>query len=238
MSTLTVFNFESHEVRTVLRNGEVWFVASDVCKALGYANTSKAIGDHLDDDEKDITTGYTPGGDQKLSIISESGLYALVLRSRKPEARKFAKWVTREVLPAIRKTGTYAVEGWIDVEDLLLSGQSAPSLPLPPDLAQELERRAWEMAGQAYLLLKGHLQRRIAFTCEQGSPRYLNVAKAYEALREGDLGYALAHGYYEQVRRCESLLNCAQLNIARTLTEIAKQPQPADKPAVPARRAA
>jgi len=166
MSTLTVFNFESHEVRTVLRNGEVWFVASDVCKALGYANTSKAIGDHLDDDEKDITTGYTPGGDQKLSIISESGLYALVLRSRKPEARKFAKWVTREVLPAIRKTGTYSVEDRIDPEGLLLSSGSDLKVALPPDLAEAVDARAWELAGEAYGLIKQHLQRRIAYSCQ------------------------------------------------------------------------
>lgn len=106
-SSQPVFSFGDHEVRVVVRDGEPWFVASDVCGALDYKNTSKAIGDHLDDDEKGLTTGYTLGGDQKLTVISESGLYALVLRSRKPEARKFAKWVTSEVLPAIRKTGQY-----------------------------------------------------------------------------------------------------------------------------------
>lgn len=102
-----VFNFGDNQVRLVVRDDGPWFVASDVCKALGYANTSKAIGDHLDEDEKGVTTGYTLGGDQKMVVINESGLYALVLRSRKSEARKFAKWVTREVLPAIRKTGEY-----------------------------------------------------------------------------------------------------------------------------------
>ena len=103
-----VFNFNSHEVRTILHDGEPWFVAMDVCSALGYRNVSQTVGDHLDDDEKGVSTGYTPGGQQALTIISESGLYALVLRSRKPEARKFANWVTSEVLPAIRKTGSYA----------------------------------------------------------------------------------------------------------------------------------
>ena len=107
VSSQPVFNFGAHSVRVVVRDGEPWFVASDVCAALDYKNTSKAVGDHLDDDERGVTTGYTLGGDQKLTIISESGLYALVLRSRKPEARKFAKWVTSEVLPAIRKTGVY-----------------------------------------------------------------------------------------------------------------------------------
>lgn len=108
VSPVSVFNFQSSEIRTVLRDGEPWFVASDICKALGYLNSRKAIADHLDDDEKGVTTGYTLGGNQKLTIISESGLYALVLRSRKPEARKFAKWVTAEVLPTIRKTGSYS----------------------------------------------------------------------------------------------------------------------------------
>ena len=107
VSSQPTFSFGDNKVRVIVRDGEPWFVASDVCGALDYKNTSKAIGDHLDDDEKGLTTGYTLGGEQKLTVISESGLYALVLRSRKPEARKFAKWVTSEVLPAIRKTGVY-----------------------------------------------------------------------------------------------------------------------------------
>lgn len=126
VSVQPVFSFGTHNVRLVIRDGEPWFVASDVCAALDYKNTSKAVADHLDDDERmtltagygqsvdagnGLTTGYTPaakrGGARFTVVINESGLYALVLRSRKPEARKFAKWVTSEVLPAIRKTGIY-----------------------------------------------------------------------------------------------------------------------------------
>ena len=103
---VSVFNFNSNEVRTVSRDGAVWFVAVDVCNALGYSNTSKAIGDHLDADEKANESLGLAGS--PVNIINESSLYALVLRSRKPEARKFAKWVTSEVLPAIRKTGSYS----------------------------------------------------------------------------------------------------------------------------------
>lgn len=130
-----VFNFGDNQVRLVVRDGEPWFVANDICVALGYANSRKAVADHLDDDERmTVTTsdgqnfdsnqslesfdktdtqivgsssGGKRGGARMMTIINESGLYALVLRSRKPEARKFAKWVTREVLPAIRKTGQY-----------------------------------------------------------------------------------------------------------------------------------
>lgn len=122
-----IFNFGAHAVRIVLRDGEPWFVASDVCAALEYTNTSKAVADHLDDDERmTLTAGYGQSGNGLTSgstatgkrggarftvVINESGLYALVLRSRKPEARKFAKWVTSEVLPSIRKTGRYEKPG-------------------------------------------------------------------------------------------------------------------------------
>lgn len=103
-----IFNFGNHSVRIIMRDGQPWFVAFDVCQALGYANSRKAVADHLDDDERStVTNSDSRNGGGKLTIINESGLYALVLRSRKPEARKFAKWVTGEVLPSIRKTGRY-----------------------------------------------------------------------------------------------------------------------------------
>lgn len=103
-----IFNFGNHSVRIIMRDGQPWFVAFDVCQALGYANSRKAVADHLDDDERStVTNSDSRNGGGKLTIINESGLYALVLRSRKPEARKFAKWVTGEVLPSIRKSGGY-----------------------------------------------------------------------------------------------------------------------------------
>jgi prophage antirepressor-like protein len=109
---ITPFSFNTHSVRVVLRGGNPWFVAADVCAALDYSNPSDAVATHLDADEKmTIANGDSHsgkrGGARLMTIISESGLYALVLRSRKPEARKFAKWVTAEVLPSIRKTGRY-----------------------------------------------------------------------------------------------------------------------------------
>ena len=104
---LTTFNFNNLNVYTIVaETGDVWFVASDIASILGYRNAPDMTR-NLDDDEKGSAIVRTPGGDQKLTVINESGLYALVLRSRKPEARKFAKWVTSEVLPAIRKTGKY-----------------------------------------------------------------------------------------------------------------------------------
>ena len=107
------FSFENFPVRAINRNGEIWFVAADVCAVLDIKNTSDAL-KNLDDDEcltLDIGEGQKigRGGAQKFNIINESGLYALILRSRKPEAKRFRKWVTSEVLPAIRKTGSYSV---------------------------------------------------------------------------------------------------------------------------------
>lgn len=106
-SAPTVFNFVSHTLRVVMRDGEPWFVAADVCAALGIGNTSDALR-RLDEDEQALVSieGISRGNDQ-VNIINESGLYSLILGSRKPEAKKFKKWVTSEVLPAIRKTGSY-----------------------------------------------------------------------------------------------------------------------------------
>ena len=121
----STFNFGAHAVRIIVRDGEPWFVAFDVCQALGYANSRKAVADHLDDDERStVTNSDSRNGGGKLTIINESGLYALVLRSRKPEARKFAKWVTGEVLPSIRKTGSYAKPA-ADAERITLANRLA-----------------------------------------------------------------------------------------------------------------
>ena len=106
---VTPFNFDKYQVRTVRHDtGEVWFVAQDVCEALSLDDTSKAVS-RLDDDERGTNSILTPSGDQQMLIISESGLYSLVLTSRKPEAKRFKKWVTSEVLPTIRKTGSYSM---------------------------------------------------------------------------------------------------------------------------------
>lgn len=114
-TAITPFNFNNNEIRLIVREGDPWFVTSDVARVLGYRDASNA-GRVLDDDEKGTHVVSTPGGDQKLTVINESGLYALVLRSRKPEARKFAKWVTSEVLPSIRKTGQYTLPSTINPE--------------------------------------------------------------------------------------------------------------------------
>ena len=104
--SLMEFSFKGQRVRPVLLDGETWFVAADVCTVLEHTQPSKAVL-RLDDDEKGVTTVPTLGGSQEMLVVSESGLYALIFSSRKPEARAFRRWVTGEVLPAIRRTGRY-----------------------------------------------------------------------------------------------------------------------------------
>ncbi len=127
MAAITPFNFGNHAIRVVMRNDQPWFVAKDVCDTLGYANSRDTLAKHLDDDEKGVANSDTLGGNQQLTIINESGLYALVLRSRKPAARQFAKWVTGEVLPSIRQTGSY--------------GAAAQPLPVGDTAAMQATRR-------------------------------------------------------------------------------------------------
>lgn len=103
------FKFDQREVRTVILGDQPWFVASDVSAALLYSEAS-AMTRHLDEDEKGLSIVQTLGGDQELLVINESGLYSAILRSRKAEAKRFKKWVTAEVLPAIRKHGRYEDE--------------------------------------------------------------------------------------------------------------------------------
>ena len=109
MDELQIFNFEDNEVRTQVVDGEPWFIGKDVADILGYTNPSKAVRDHVDDEDKGQNETFTPGGMQIMTIINESGLYSLVFKSQLPSAKRFKRWVTSEVLPAIRKTGSYQI---------------------------------------------------------------------------------------------------------------------------------
>lgn len=106
---LQLFKFEDKEVRVVKVNGEPWFVGKDVATILGYSNTRKALIDHVDDEDKKdgVTIRDSMGRSQLAVVINESGMYSLILSSKLPNAKKFKRWVTSEVLPVIRKTGSY-----------------------------------------------------------------------------------------------------------------------------------
>jgi len=140
-SSLVPFDFEGSQLRVFSdEQGEPWFVATDVCNVLGICNPRQAM-TRLDNDEKGVTSTDTPGGVRSVATVNESGLYSLVLGSRKPEAKRFKRWVTHEVLPAIRRTGRFAIPGLAttpgscptnkqdSVGALLLIGQAVARVP-------------------------------------------------------------------------------------------------------------
>lgn len=137
MSQLQIFNFEQNEVRTILVNNEPFFVGKDVADVLGYSNTQKAILNHVDEEDKGVTKWDTLGGKQKMTIINESGLYSLILKSKLPNAKKFKRWVTNEVLPSIRKHGAYMTD------DALAKALTSPEfgIRLLTELKNEREQK-------------------------------------------------------------------------------------------------
>ncbi|GAN61583.1 hypothetical protein ACI01nite_25240 [Acetobacter cibinongensis] len=145
MSNVIPFSFDGHAVRALTRNDEPWFVLVDVCSVLDIANNRDAS-NRLDEDEKGVVTTDTLGGRQEMSIINESGLYNLIFTSRKPEARRFRKWVTGEVLPAIRKTGSYGLptrpQEWFTL--------FARILCLWDTLGEDAARKDWQTLGPLF----------------------------------------------------------------------------------------
>lgn len=114
MEEIKLFNFKSHEVRTLLINDEPYFIGKDVADVLGYSNSSKAVMVHVDDEDKEslMLEARSQNGNlvkTMTTVINESGVYALIFGSKLPDAKKFKHWVTSEVLPELRKTGTYKV---------------------------------------------------------------------------------------------------------------------------------
>ena len=143
MNNLQVFNYNGNEVRTIQKDGEPWWVLKDVCGILGiskYRDTAS----RLDEDERGSVRVDTPGGEQEMTVVNESGLYNVILRSDKPEAKPFRKWVTSEVLPSIRKHGAYMTPQ--KIEEALLNPDTiiklATNLKAEREKRMELERQA------------------------------------------------------------------------------------------------
>ncbi len=136
MNDIQIFNYSGNEVRTIQKDGEPWFVLRDVCQVLGTVN-DRNVAARLDADEKGVHQMDTPGGTQSMTIISESGLYDVILRSDKPEAKPFRKWVTAEVLPSIRKHGAYMTENTL--ENMIASPEFG--IKLLTALQEEREQR-------------------------------------------------------------------------------------------------
>ena len=122
MNNIIPFEYESYDIRVVTDNeGEPWWIASDICTVLELSNPTEAIRG-LDDDEKS-TLRISEGGPER-NIINEPGLYSLIIRSNKPQARKFKRWITHEVLPSIRKTGNYEVGNVSELDLIIQSAQA------------------------------------------------------------------------------------------------------------------
>ena len=135
MNDLQIFESKDFgKVRTVTLNGAPCFVAADICRALDIANSRDAV-KRLDDDERGVVSTDTLGGVQEMTVVNESGLYSLVLGSRKPEAKQFKRWITHEVIPTIRKTG-----GYVNNDDLFVNTY----LPNADDTTKALFRSTLE----------------------------------------------------------------------------------------------
>lgn len=134
-----LFDFKGQRVRTLIIDGEPYFVGKDVGSILGYARTADAIKAHVDDDDK-LTRQFTDSGQKRsMTVINESGLYSLILSSKLPQAREFKHWVTGEVLPAIRKSGTYTIRS--QNAQFRIPQTFAEALQLAADQAKKIEEQ-------------------------------------------------------------------------------------------------
>lgn len=138
MNNLNIFyNPEFGNIRVLTIKNESYFVGKDVAFLLGYSNTRDALRKHVDDEDKDVAKCDTPSGTQEMTVINESGLYSLILSSKLPTAKRFKRWVTSEVLPAIRKHGAYLTEQ--KVEEILTNPDTI--IKLATQLKEEREAR-------------------------------------------------------------------------------------------------
>lgn len=139
MNDVEVFNFEANEVRTVIIENEAWFVGKDVAVSLGYKKPENALGTHVDEDDKTTTLIQGNGSNykSKTTLINESGVYSLIFGSKLESAKRFKKWVTSEVLPAIRKHGAYMTDQTI--EDVLTNPDTI--IRLATDLKNERKEK-------------------------------------------------------------------------------------------------
>lgn len=187
MSQVSVFNFKDAAVRTVVVDGDPWWIAKDVCSILGLADGRTSLG-ALDEDERhSMPVEDSVGRQQEMLAINESGLYSLILRSRKPEAKAFKKWVTSEVLPAIRRTGAYVAPAAAPVADIPpMLGQvlSAIGTNLTALTGKALELEAVAGAAAAKAAEAGEVATRAS---ERVDAQAKELARLQEAMSERDV---------------------------------------------------
>jgi prophage antirepressor-like protein len=141
MDNLQIFNYQEKMVRTVIKDGEPWFVAKDVCEILKISDTWNAIS-RLSENTKGTDTISTLGGIQEMNVISEAGVYKLVFTSRKPEAEKFTDWLASEVIPSIRKTGGYVPKQMTQAELTAMIAQNQVEIERTANTALEVANKA------------------------------------------------------------------------------------------------
>ncbi|MDO9766225.1 Bro-N domain-containing protein [Glaesserella parasuis] len=179
---LSTFNFEQSSIRVIAVNNEPWFVAKDVCEAVNISNYRDAI-ERLDEDEKGVALTDTLGGQQEMNIISESGMYTLILRCRDAVKKgsvphRFRKWVTAEVLPQIRKTGQYSQNS-----TQIVPLEPKPDVVLPHEKAEQIAKylvRARAFAKEVEVFHRKLYE-------DLGIPRYIKndiAGKAYDIAHE------------------------------------------------------
>ena len=205
MTDLQIFNSpEFGAIRTIEKDGEPWFVGKDVAEILGYANASKAVSTHVDDEDKtfimldiaDSQNGNVLAGQSKTTIINESGLYSLVLSSKLPTAKKFKRWVTSEVIPSIRKHGGYLTPD--KLEEVLLKPDTL--IQLAQNLkAEQDKRKALEVANAELVVEKQIMQPKADYFDELVDRNLLTsfreTAKQLEVKEKELIGFLLEKKY-------------------------------------------
>ena len=223
---MQIFKSETFgEIRTMTNEkGETFFVGKDVAMALGYSNTRKALQDHVDDEDKGVTNRDTLGGKQKMTIINESGLYSLILSSKLEQAKAFKRWVTSEVLPAIRQTGRYEL-GPKELQLLATKADYCDEVLLSvscytmTQVAKELDMTVWDLtrmlmrqgivywqSGQ-YMLYADYARLGYAKTRTDWARGRDGRIRTTIRLVWTELGRQFIHEAYQKVRAIEEQLN-------------------------------
>lgn len=205
MQTLNAFTFHDTTIRTqVTGNDEPLFCANDVCAALGYSNARDALATHVSSEDVAKRDTLTNGGNQLLSYVNESGLYALIFGSKLETAKEFKRWVTSEVLPSIRKTGSYTIE--VQPKTDLNTLIEAAKLVLEPagitgnQLTLSLDRLVKAKTGESVLALtntqlEAPQQKQLLTPTEIGKPLGLSAIKVNKKLEEMGLQYKTEAGW-------------------------------------------
>lgn len=207
MNELQIFNSEEFgDIRTVTIENEPWFVGKDVATALGYSNPQKAVRDHISEEDRGVNEMDTPSGRQNLAIINESGLYALIFGSKLESAKRFKHWVTSEVLPAIRKTGSYQKPMTTDQKiQLLAQGnvELTEKIEKVNDDLQEFKKNMPLLALECQKITRAKNQKVVPLMGGKNAPAYKNKSLMHKVY--GDIDAQLRREFgvntYKAIKR-------------------------------------